>query len=190
MFWLFFLLNLMAYSCFTIAVSISDALCFDILKEKHHQYGAQRVWGSIGWGLFTVRKMLLPFSPGLQNCTVAHSFCYSFSYSSLCFSPGCSRLPCWHWLNWLLKHWLQSCLPAHGCAHDPWHCLCCSDQNTPCGKANKCLGWGSQHSQPTQGCSLSSLVLWLWAPHLCDLAMAALVPIWPCHKGINLILWR
>jgi len=54
MFWLFFLLNLMAYSCFTIAVSISDALCFDILKERHHQYGAQRVWGSIGWGLFTV----------------------------------------------------------------------------------------------------------------------------------------
>ena len=59
MFWLFFLLNLMAYSCFTIAVSISDAFCFDILKEKHHQYGAQRVWGSIGWGLFTVRKYVL-----------------------------------------------------------------------------------------------------------------------------------
>ena len=60
MFWLFFLLNLMAYSCFTIAVSISDALCFDILKERHHQYGAQRVWGSIGWGLFTVRINFFP----------------------------------------------------------------------------------------------------------------------------------
>ena len=59
MFWLFFLLNLMAYSCFTIAVSISDALCFDILKEKHYQYGAQRVWGSIGWGIFTVRSVRL-----------------------------------------------------------------------------------------------------------------------------------
>ena len=59
MFWLFFLLNLMAYSCFTIAVSISDALCFDILKEKHYQYGAQRVWGSIGWGIFTVRSLRL-----------------------------------------------------------------------------------------------------------------------------------
>ena len=79
MFWLFFLLNLMAYSCFTIAVSISDALCFDILKERHHQYGAQRVWGSIGWGLFTVRKMSVLFSP------------WEFSNIFLKSAPGCSQ---------------------------------------------------------------------------------------------------
>ena len=85
MFWLFFLLNLMAYSCFTIAVSISDALCFDILKERHHQYGAQRVWGSIGWGLFTVRKILISFSPWIfseEGCTTALVLLFIFKYIS------------------------------------------------------------------------------------------------------------
>ena len=31
MFWLFFLLNLVSYSCFTTAATISDAICFDKL---------------------------------------------------------------------------------------------------------------------------------------------------------------
>jgi len=54
MFWLFFLLNLVSYSCFTTAATISDAICFDKLGARGDQYGQQRVWGSIGWGLFTV----------------------------------------------------------------------------------------------------------------------------------------
>ena len=35
-------------------VSMGDAIAFSLLGDKHEQYGAQRVWGSIGWGLFTI----------------------------------------------------------------------------------------------------------------------------------------
>ena len=34
--------------------SMGDAIAFSLLGDKHEQYGAQRVWGSIGWGLFTI----------------------------------------------------------------------------------------------------------------------------------------
>ena len=33
---------------------MGDAIAFSLLGDKHEQYGAQRVWGSIGWGLFTI----------------------------------------------------------------------------------------------------------------------------------------
>ena len=35
-------------------VSMGDAIAFSLLGDKHEQYGAQRVWGSIGWGLVTI----------------------------------------------------------------------------------------------------------------------------------------
>jgi len=53
-FWVFFLLNIISYSSFGVATSMGDALCFDLLEGKHEDYGAQRVWGSVGWGIFTV----------------------------------------------------------------------------------------------------------------------------------------
>ena len=54
MFWIFFLINILAYSGNCVVTSMGDAIAFSLLGEKHEQYGAQRVWGSIGWGLFTI----------------------------------------------------------------------------------------------------------------------------------------
>ena len=54
MFWTFFLLNIIAYSSMCVANSMGDAICFTQLGEKPENYGSQRVWGSIGWGLFTI----------------------------------------------------------------------------------------------------------------------------------------
>lgn len=36
---------------FNVANSVSDATCFDMLGEKTMNYGAQRVWGTIGFGV-------------------------------------------------------------------------------------------------------------------------------------------
>ena len=54
MFWAFFLLNILAYSGNCVVTSMGDAIAFSLLGDAHAQYGAQRVWGSIGWGLFTI----------------------------------------------------------------------------------------------------------------------------------------
>lgn len=36
---------------FNVANSVSDATCFDMLGDKTMKYGAQRVWGTIGFGV-------------------------------------------------------------------------------------------------------------------------------------------
>lgn len=53
-FWIFFVLNIISYSAFGVATSMGDAICFEMLEGKHQDYGAQRVWGSVGWGVFSV----------------------------------------------------------------------------------------------------------------------------------------
>jgi len=73
-FWVFFLLNIISYSAFGVATSMGDALCFELLEGKHQDYGAQRVWGSVGWGIFTVISGYLidtQSSSGFKNYTPA-----------------------------------------------------------------------------------------------------------------------
>jgi len=53
-FWMFFIINIIAYSAFSVTSSMADSLCFNLLEGKHQHYGAQRVFGSIGWGVFTL----------------------------------------------------------------------------------------------------------------------------------------
>lgn len=49
-FWSFILLMCMGTIGFNVANSVSDATCFEMLGEKTMEYGAQRVWGTIGFG--------------------------------------------------------------------------------------------------------------------------------------------
>lgn len=53
-FWMFFIFNIIAYSAFSVNCSIGDAICFQLLEDKPGNYGRQRVFGSIGWGGFTI----------------------------------------------------------------------------------------------------------------------------------------
>ncbi|XP_037825045.1 LOW QUALITY PROTEIN: major facilitator superfamily domain-containing protein 6, partial [Lucilia sericata] len=51
-FWLFVVLMCAGTIGFNVTNSISDAICFDMLGEtEEDKYGAQRVWGTIGFGL-------------------------------------------------------------------------------------------------------------------------------------------
>jgi len=53
-FWIFFILITVGYSSYAVTTSMGDTLCFELLEGKHENFGQQRVWGSIGWGIFTV----------------------------------------------------------------------------------------------------------------------------------------
>lgn len=50
-FWLFVLLMCTGTIGFNVSNCVSDATCFDMLGEKTMDYGTQRVWGTIGFGL-------------------------------------------------------------------------------------------------------------------------------------------
>lgn len=51
-FWIFIVCMFVGTIGFNVTNSISDAICFDMLGEAEEgKYGAQRVWGTIGFGL-------------------------------------------------------------------------------------------------------------------------------------------
>lgn len=53
-FWVFLFLAIFAWVGMAVVVSISDAICFELLEDKPHLYGHQRLWGSVGWGVFSI----------------------------------------------------------------------------------------------------------------------------------------
>ncbi|XP_065076312.1 major facilitator superfamily domain-containing protein 6 [Ochlerotatus camptorhynchus] len=53
-FWLLFLLLILSWAGMAVVVSVGDAICFDMLGDRPHLYGNQRLWGSIGWGIFSL----------------------------------------------------------------------------------------------------------------------------------------
>lgn len=95
-FWLLFLLLVLSWSGMAVVVSVGDAICFGMLGnifeqkiflniffifisnylgDKPHLYGNQRLWGAVGWGIFSVLTGWLVdlFSEGetMKNYSVA-----------------------------------------------------------------------------------------------------------------------
>lgn len=50
-FWWFVMLLCLGTIGYNVANCVSDATCFDMLGDKTMRYGAQRVWGTIGFGV-------------------------------------------------------------------------------------------------------------------------------------------
>lgn len=50
-FWIYVILMCIGTIGFNVSNCVSDATCFDMLGDKTMDYGAQRVWGTIGFGL-------------------------------------------------------------------------------------------------------------------------------------------
>lgn len=50
----FFLALALSWVGMAVVVSVGDAICFDLLGEKHQLYGRQRLWGAVGWGVFSI----------------------------------------------------------------------------------------------------------------------------------------
>lgn len=53
-FWSFFVAMAISWIGMAVVVCIGDAICFDLLGKRHDLYGNQRLWGAIGWGLFSI----------------------------------------------------------------------------------------------------------------------------------------
>ncbi|XP_055619237.1 major facilitator superfamily domain-containing protein 6-A isoform X2 [Toxorhynchites rutilus septentrionalis] len=53
-FWLLFLFLVLSWTGMAVVVSVGDVICFDMLGDKPHLYGNQRLWGSVGWGIFSL----------------------------------------------------------------------------------------------------------------------------------------
>ena len=53
-FWWFFAMLIISWIGMAAVVSIGDAICFGILGERAHLYGKQRLYGSVGWGIFSI----------------------------------------------------------------------------------------------------------------------------------------
>lgn len=58
-FWTFFMLLIISWAGMAVVVSIGDAICFEMLGDKPQRYGHQRLWGSVGWGTFSIISGLL-----------------------------------------------------------------------------------------------------------------------------------
>lgn len=56
----------LSWAGMAVVVSVGDAICFEMLGENHHLYGNQRLWGAVGWGIFSLIAGLLvdKFSEG------------------------------------------------------------------------------------------------------------------------------
>lgn len=53
-FWAFFLCLVFSWAGMAAVVSLSDAICFHMLGDRPNLYGQQRLWGGVGWGIFSL----------------------------------------------------------------------------------------------------------------------------------------
>lgn len=58
-FWLFLLLTCLIRTAISSAFSLSDTACFQQLGDQHQDYGLQRLWGTVGWGIMAPLSGLL-----------------------------------------------------------------------------------------------------------------------------------
>ncbi|KAJ8925091.1 hypothetical protein NQ315_001263 [Exocentrus adspersus] len=52
-FWVFLMLMILGWLGQAVVVSVGDAICFEMLGDKPNRYGYQRLYGSLGWGIFS-----------------------------------------------------------------------------------------------------------------------------------------
>lgn len=53
-FWTFFVCMIVSWTAMTVVGNLADTICFQILGDRPHLYGKQRLWAAVGWGLFSL----------------------------------------------------------------------------------------------------------------------------------------
>lgn len=53
-FWIFLILAIIGWVGMATIYTVGDAICFEMLNDNPSAYGNQRVWGSIGYGIFSI----------------------------------------------------------------------------------------------------------------------------------------
>lgn len=85
-FWLIVTFMIISWCGMAVVVSVGDTICFGFLGERHHLFGNQRLWGSVGWGVFSIISGLLvdEFSNG--NATKNYSIIFYFMFGLITFN--------------------------------------------------------------------------------------------------------
>lgn len=85
----FFLFMITSWIGQAVVVTFADAICFDLLGTKVSHYGRQRLWGSVGWGIFSLLTGVLIdlFSDGAyKDYTVAFVLMFIFMLGDITVS--------------------------------------------------------------------------------------------------------
>ncbi|KAL0279919.1 UNVERIFIED_CONTAM: hypothetical protein PYX00_001370 [Menopon gallinae] len=79
-FWLLLLFLILSWVGMAVVGSITDAICFEMLGTRASQYGKQRLWGSVGWGLTALLTGIIidEFSKGQVDKTYTPIFYIMF----------------------------------------------------------------------------------------------------------------
>ncbi|ODM87098.1 Major facilitator superfamily domain-containing protein 6 [Orchesella cincta] len=92
-FWLYALFTLLAWIAMAVVTSVADALCFQTLGSRPDLYGAQRKWGSIGWGLFTLISAFLV--DVISGDSIIKNYAPSFWIATILLTLN--FVVCWRW---------------------------------------------------------------------------------------------
>ncbi|RZC34450.1 major facilitator superfamily domain-containing protein 6, partial [Asbolus verrucosus] len=94
-FWIFLILMILGWVGQAIAVSVGDAICFELLGDKPNRYGYQRMFGALGWGIFSVIAGLMvdSLSEGSSVKNFESAFYLSFVFLLLDFAVSCKITP-------------------------------------------------------------------------------------------------
>lgn len=91
-----------------VVVSVGDTICFGFLGERHHLFGNQRLWGAVGWGLFSIISGILvdEFSNG--DSTKNYSIIFYFMFGLISINIVLSTRLKVNILFWYTTHRLQT----------------------------------------------------------------------------------
>lgn len=53
-FWVFFVCMAFSWTAMTVVSNLADTICFQLLGDRPHLYGKQRLWAAVGWGIFSL----------------------------------------------------------------------------------------------------------------------------------------
>lgn len=105
-FWHFFLALAISWIGMAVVVSVGDAICFELLGKRHELYGNQRLWGAVGWGVFSIIAGVL--------VDRMSGFKYFKDYSVIYFLMAAALLP-----DMLVSSCLEVCVESS----IEWHSL-------------------------------------------------------------------
>lgn len=89
-FWMLFFALALSWIGMAVVVSVGDAICFDLLGDKHRLYGRQRLFGAVGWGIFSIIAGILVDGNSMNQSEKNYSVIFYLMFAALLPDMGVS----------------------------------------------------------------------------------------------------